>query len=299
MTITAPGLYEMPESEYHADPCPEASLSRSIAMKLIRESPLHAHYAHPRLGGGDAMDASDAMDMGTVVHGLVLGTGRRVVPITAVYGDKHELAGQPVRDLRTKAAQEQADAIRRAGGVPILPSALQTCRDAADSLLLRMRENPDCAPFFGPARSEIVVIGEEGGFWFRCMIDRLPDDPAAPPYDLKLTEMSARPQAWERRIQLEYAAQCAFYRRVLKMAGQSRPPLLFCVGELKPPHGVAVMAADAALRVLAEAEVERAIETWKVCLSAGQWPGYPPYTHHVGPTTWQMMQHEQAMAEGM
>ncbi len=44
-----PGFYTMSEAAYHADPCADPSLSRSIAEKLILESPRHAHAAHPRL----------------------------------------------------------------------------------------------------------------------------------------------------------------------------------------------------------------------------------------------------------
>ena len=41
--------YDMTTDEYHADPCPEPSLSASIAETIWRESPNHARNEHPRL----------------------------------------------------------------------------------------------------------------------------------------------------------------------------------------------------------------------------------------------------------
>ena len=49
--INTPGIYEIPATEYHADPCPEPSLSASVARTLIDRSPLHAWMKHPKLGG--------------------------------------------------------------------------------------------------------------------------------------------------------------------------------------------------------------------------------------------------------
>ena len=45
------GIHDIPPREYHADPCPAPSLSRSIAKLLVERSPAHAYAAHPRLGG--------------------------------------------------------------------------------------------------------------------------------------------------------------------------------------------------------------------------------------------------------
>ncbi|WP_242401117.1 hypothetical protein [Acetobacter okinawensis] len=47
--ITTPGIYDLPEAQYHADPCPTPSLSNSVARILLDESPMHAHFSHPRL----------------------------------------------------------------------------------------------------------------------------------------------------------------------------------------------------------------------------------------------------------
>ncbi len=108
-----------------------------------------------------------------------------------------------------------------------------------------------------------------------------------------MTEMSAAPGGWERRLQTEYAFQAAFYARVLRGAERrGRPPMRFAVGELNPPHGAVIMAAAPQLMALAEAEVERAIQIWRRCMLANEWPGYPPFTAWVEATPWQLREAE-------
>ena len=295
MTITEPGIYTMTAEEYHADACPEPSLSRGIAHMLILQSPMHAHYHHPRLGGGKSSDANKAMDAGSAVHSMVLGVGAEVVPLKAVYGPKHERAGEPVTDYATKDAKTERDALREAGHIPCLAHELADLRRCAASITRNLRWHQDGADFFGPGQSEAVVIWKEGSVWMRCMVDRLPDDPSAPPFDLKLTKMSAAPTDWERRYRTAYAFQDAFYRRgIAAIRGRMPPPMRFAVGEINPPHGVSVMCSAPSLAALSEADVERSINIWSRCMASGEWPGYPQFTAHVEATSWQISQAEEA-----
>ena len=49
MTITEPGVYEMPAEEYHADPVEGGSLSSTGARRLLEMAPARWRYeqAHP------------------------------------------------------------------------------------------------------------------------------------------------------------------------------------------------------------------------------------------------------------
>ena len=60
--------------DYYRDPCAVPSLSQSIAHTLVTQSPLHAWSEHPRLGN-QRKPASKAMDVGSLIHKLVLGKG--------------------------------------------------------------------------------------------------------------------------------------------------------------------------------------------------------------------------------
>ncbi|GBR70939.1 hypothetical protein [Gluconobacter kanchanaburiensis] len=82
--IEKPGIYDMPEAVYHSDPCLEPSLSNSIARVLLDQSPMHAHYAHPRLNlKREPFEVTAAMDFGTALHKLLLGKGAAIVEVKA------------------------------------------------------------------------------------------------------------------------------------------------------------------------------------------------------------------------
>ena len=74
--LCVPGIYDgVPEADYHADPCPEPSLSRSVMKLLIDLSPQHAYVAHPRVSGmPDLPDdgGDEVMDFGTAAHSSFL-----------------------------------------------------------------------------------------------------------------------------------------------------------------------------------------------------------------------------------
>lgn len=302
----APGVYDVDADTYHADPAPVPSLSVSIARKLTDESPRHAWQSHPRLGGGDdaedeSDDPNDAMDDGTVLHKLILGVGAPIEPIEVRYGPKHKKAGEIVRDWRTDAAKEAAAAARAAGRTPMLAHRLAELQAIADIALAQMRDHPGCAEFFAPGQSERMMLWQEGPVWCRSLVDRMPDDPAMPLFDLKTTKLSAAPQAWERRLEMEYALQAAFYMRgALATRGVAPAEFRFIVLETRAPYCISVMAPDADLVELAEQDMRRAVRGWHQCLAANKWPGYPAQVYYVTPSMRAMMRSEErAVAEAM
>ena len=268
-TITAPGLYpDMSEADYFADPCPEPSLSHSIARLLIGRSPKHAAAAHPRLEGEMAETSSAAMDEGSIVHKLLLGRGSEFVAL-------------PFDDWRTKAAKDARDEAKANGLIPILFPRLDALRTSADAMAKQIAQHPDCQAFFAPGDSEVVMAWREGRAWCRGLIDRLPDDPAAPIFDLKTTAKSAAPADWERSLIRDYCTQEAFYRRGWRALGSTDRPFLFIVAEREPPYGVSVMACGASLQDYAERRITRAIALWQRCMTTNEWPGYPAMTAYV------------------
>ncbi len=291
--INKPGIYEISETEYHADPVCEPSLSRGIAHLLITRSPMHAHYAHPRLGKGKPIEASKVMDAGSAVHSLVLGAGAKLVALEGKYGPKHEQAGKPFLDYKTAAAALERDALREAGHIPCLQHELPELRRAAAAVTKQLRWHQDGADFFAPGQSEVMVVAKIGAIWARILVDRLPVDHRAPAYDLKMTKLAATPASWERQIIEKYAFQCAFYRRVLYEAlGYDRPATRFVVGELDAPHGASMMCAAPTLMAIADGEVDRAFRMWDQCVMEDRWPSYPTYTAHVEAPVWKQLSEE-------
>jgi hypothetical protein len=292
--IREAGIYDLTHEEYHADPCIIPSLSSSIAKLLIRKTASHAWQAHARFGNVGIVPTR-VMDDGSTMHAMLLGQAHLIDPVRAVYGPKHELKGKPVTDYKTAAAQEERDEIRGMGRIPVLAHRLPELLRCKAAAVEQIADTEDGPGFLAPGRNEVCVISREDDVFLRCLVDRLPDDPALPPYDLKCTELSAAPGGWDRRLQTEYAFQDAFYRRVIQGArGVAPEPMRFGVIELDPPHGVVFMAAEADLRALAEIEVERAIQLWRRCISTNTWPGYSKKTAWIGATAWQITQSEDA-----
>src|SRR5690348_15257594 len=77
MTLTTGLHYNISANDYHADPCPEPSLTQSIA-KLILRSPAHARVAHPRLNPDQPERDGRRYDVGNIAHRLLLGRGREL-----------------------------------------------------------------------------------------------------------------------------------------------------------------------------------------------------------------------------
>ena len=275
------GIYDLSPEAYHADPCPVPSLSCSIAKKLLRQSPMHAHYAHPRLGGGSFKGDSQAMDDGTILHTLLLGKGGDIAVIDA-------------DDFRTKAAKEAREIARAEGKTPVLAHKMEALEATAAAARRQIMAHPAARALFEPGRAEQAMIWEEDGVWFRSLVDFMPDNPRAALMDIKTTGLSAAPGAWERRLVTEYAIQDAFYARGIEaLTGRARPPMLFVVIETDAPHGVSVMAAAESLRAVAKADVERAVRIWRKCMETGEWPGYPQFIASVDAPNWLLNQMEE------
>ena len=273
--IIRPGIYDIPAQRYHSDPTPTPSLSNSIAKKLIRQSPMHAHYAHPRLGGAGNDNHTSAMDDGTILHALLLGKGGENVEI--IYAD----------DFKKKVTQEARDDARAAGKTPVLAHKMAALCVTADAARKQIEDHPAACELFGPGSAEHAILWEEDGIWLRSLVDFIPDNPNLPLLDIKTTGLSAAPEEWEQRLIKEYAVQDAFYSRGFHaVTGRHPPPMQFIVVETDPPYGVSVMAAAPTLRAVAEAEVERAVRMWRHCMKTGRWPGYPPFVASVEAPNW-------------
>lgn len=281
MTIAKPGIYDIPAERYHSDPVEVPSLSCSIAKKLARQSPMHAHHCHPRLGGSGDVKPTAAMIDGTILHTLLLGKGADIVPIEA-------------DNFMGKAAKAARDEALAAGKTPILAHKLEALHEAARVARKQIEEHEDGRLLFAPGKPEQVMVWQEGETWFRSMVDWKLDDLSMPLVDLKGTGLSGAPEDWQRRLIEEYAFQDAFYARGFKaIHGITPPPMMFVVVEFDAPFGVSVMSPAPSLRHIASAEVDRAITVWRHCMETNHWPGYPKKTVYVEAPIWALKRHEE------
>ncbi len=280
------GILNCTIEEYHNDPCEVPSLSSSIAKLLIDKSALHAHAAHPRLGG-EKYESTAAQDAGTLIHRLLLGAGKDIETIDA-------------DDYRTNAAKVARDAAKAAGRIPVLARVLEEALAAALVLQKRLGE-------FGVAlsgASEVPVAWAERVFLSdaevqcRAMFDHVIWS-GGKFYDVKKITC-AHPDACARAIATYgYDLQLAAYRRAFaairpEFEDRVIGELIFV--EMEPPYAVLPVKPDGAYRAMGEKRWQLAVERWHACTKYNRWPGYATEPVFVSPPPWALAK---AVAEGM
>lgn len=272
------GVYHLPADVYHSDPAPEPSLSSTVAKKLIGQSPLHAWTACPRLNPDWEPEDKKVFDIGRAAHRVVLGVGDDYVAIP----DELLGAGGAVS---TKAAKEFVAEARERGLTPLKSAEIDAISHIAASVKRRLS---GMGITLHPERSETAAIAQIGGVWNRCMIDNAPADQAQPLWDLKTTT-SAAPNDVERTIMnLGYQVQAQHYLDVWKAATGEERSFVFIFVEKEPPFEVTFARIAYGTMVIAQKQIARARDLWRLCLDRNDWPGYPPGIMEIDlPEWWQ------------
>lgn len=265
-------IIECTEAEYHKDPCETPSLSKSIAKVLVTESPLHAWAAHPKFGGeanenDEGDDDTDALKDGKIIHKLLLGKGATVEVIHA-------------DNFRTKIAQQQRDAAKIEGRVPMLARKYDDLVSAAETikgnLLTEFGIDLDDPEGESEVAIEWTEDGAHGPVVCRCRMDRVHIKRGLI-LDVKKI-FSAHPDVCGRQaVEYGHDIQDAAYRRALErlrpeLAG--RTEMIFLNVEVTPPFAMYPGPLDGELRELGRRRWDRAIFLWEECLRTGRWPAY-------------------------
>jgi len=271
--IDKPGIYEMPLVEYIADPCPEPSLSATIANVLITESPIHAYMWHPRLNTQGAREDSEKADIGTIAHGMILENDEsRIVVIEA-------------EDWRTKAAKEARDATYAAGKIPVLANKVGPIRKMVERAKSAIAHS-ELAEAFTPqaGKPEQTLCWQEGDIWLRSRPDWLTNDHRLI-IDLKTTAGSAEPMAWMKTMLGNGNDLQAVLglRGIKKLDPKSRCSFVFWVVEQNPPYASSFVGLSPQFLEMSEHKLERALRLWSDCTMTNCWGGYPSQVCWIEP----------------
>jgi len=246
----------MSAGDYHA----HDSLSASGAKLLLPPS-CPAKYRAKMLA--EPPEHKDVWDFGKVVHTLVLGEGEAYEPVA-------------FDSWRTKAAQEERDAIRTDGRVPILMADYAEARNCADAV----KAHPIAAALFVNGRAEQSAFWTDpnSGVQRRARFDWLPDKVEGRRLivpDLK-TARSAEPwQFGKAAADYGYSMQAAWYLDAVRALGlDDDPAFLFVVVEKEPPYVVTVCQLDDEAMHVGRALNRTALRIYAECASANRWPGY-------------------------
>jgi len=271
-------LLELSSDEYHADPCDTPSLNSTTARVLLTRTAAHAKAQHPRLADVPIEPRStDAMDMGTAVHQLLL------------RDDRIDVEG--FKDYRTGEAKAWRDDVRSRGRVPMLTHQWDRAQAIAAAVREQMRGLAEPTPFTAGTPEATITWQDNGGAMCRARLDWLRDDLTVID-DLKVTSKTADPRKWEKQIwNLGYDVQAAFYiRGVQAWLGDMSHPIVprfrWIVAESVPPYCVSVVTLSDADMFAANIACDRAIELWNQCLESGEWPGYSTEPHVASRPGW-------------
>jgi hypothetical protein len=270
--VTTARILDVSPDAYHELP----QFNVSTAKIVIDRSPLHAKSQHGK-------KPTKEMDLGNVVHTLVLGKGKRFEVLD-------------FEDYKTKAAREAREAVRAEGKVPILGPDYDRAHEIAE----RIRAEIGSRSVVLDGQSEVVIAWTEDTLWgpveCRCMLDHVWLDRGVI-FDLKTTS-NASPHAVERTSEnLNYAMQAYAYRRafeLLRPEFRGKADFLFGFVETDEPYAVNVARPDGTFRELGQRRWERAVLTWAECSKDNHWPAYGRGVNPLSAPAWALNKEEYA-----
>jgi hypothetical protein len=256
IVVDSPGLYDIPESAYHADPVPGGSMSSTQARHILSPGcPAIVDYerTHPT--------HRDVFDVGTAAHKLVLGKG----------GELREI---PADDWRGKPAKEARDQARAEGATALLSKDMRAVEAMAGAVL----QHPTAGRLFTPGGflPERSIFWQTDGVWCRAMCDALILDSVRPlVVDLKTAPSVDLPHIRKAIANFGYHQQAAHYLEGVESLGFDEVGFLFVFVAKEPPHLVRVVELDYAALTEGAHLNAKARDLFATCQAAGNWPGYP------------------------
>lgn len=258
-----PGLFtDIPEDQYHGD-------SRALAQsgaQLILKAPAKFRWSqdHPE-------PPKDVFDFGSAAHSLVLGIGPKItvveVEVTATRnGRKVKIIAD---NMMFRAAQEEAERIRKRGEIPLLPADYEHVVAMAD----RLSEHRLAMELLSEGRAEVSAYAQDPdtGVMMRGRFDWLGPQTIT---DYK-TASSADPDEFVRHaINYGYDLQAAWYLDLAELCGHPVSGFAHIVQEKQPPYIVTVVVLPPELIDRGHRLKRRALEMYRDCVEAGVWPGY-------------------------
>ena len=298
-----PGFYPasaLPMARYLADPCPQPSLSSGACQTMITKSAQHVWASHPRLGGR-VEDHSDASDIGTIAHDLLLGGEGRICVI-----EPADYRSKPTKDnpdgaipvgWTNGAIRAARDEARANGLTPILAGAMAGARTMAN-VARDFTAHSEIAGVFDAGEGEASMLYERDGVWFRARPDWMNHERKIMLH-YKTTTATANPESFSRlAVGAGYDVSLAFYRMVFEGLTQQKDwQHVILAQEQSAPYACSLLSLDPAAWAIADDKVNRAVRAWSYCVKEDQWPAFSGSIHYVTPSSWQLAEAERMAQE--
>jgi len=261
--IDKPGIYSISETLYHSDPCPQPSLSASIAKIVYDKSCHHAWIKHPALNPEREEEHDNKFDLGSAAHRVLLCGGYNGIAFIAA------------DDYRTKAAKAARDAAYEDGMIPMLQKDAERLNQMS-STAMGFLAKTELSGILADGKPEQAIIAQYKGVWLRGLVDWLPTGRGVI-LDYKTTLGSSKPDHWIRNqlIPLGYDIQAYMYVLLNELTGGPKDAkFVFLVQENYEPYACSLVGAGPSIMASGKMKVDIAISHWRWCLENDEWPGY-------------------------
>ena len=259
--ITEPGVYDMPAERYHADPCPEPSLSAGMINDLL-VAPAKCRENSQRLNPAWEDEPQDKFTIGSVAHIIFL----------EPHLFEQKVVVCPFDSWRSNAAKASRDAARENGQTPILEEHMARVRAARDAFL----GHPFVGQAFANGHFEQSMFWRHPvhGFWCRARPDFIASS-GAHMNDYKATANASPERFGKHAFDMGYHRRAAWYLEGAEVLLGRRPDhYWFCNQETRSPYLTSVVELDITALEAGQIENDRAAEIFERCLRTGDWYGY-------------------------
>lgn len=273
MIIDKPGIYDIPEDVYHADPCVEPSLSSSGAKTILTKTPLHYHYERE-----NPKKRTAAMSFGAAAHMSLLEPEK----YASRYYEMPEgltMAFAASKDLKDAHSEQEIEEIKQearnaeASGKVLLS---KKDSDIIKGMAEGMGRKKEVLSKFIVAPKEQSAFWKDATFkvWRRARFDYMPRNGRLFA-DYKTTE-SLDEEAIKRSVSnYGWFQQAAWYMdAITALKLNARPVFLFIIQEKSPPYEVVIRYLDQQALAYGRMMNARAMDLFARGVETGEWPGY-------------------------
>lgn len=273
--IIKPGIYDMPAEQYHADPCPEPSLSASIATILSKRTAKQAWFAHPRLNKNVCPKNKDYFDFGRAMHAAVLEP------------EKDLIEQVMAEDWRTQDARAQKESLQAAGKIPMLFKQYDKVQNMASAAREFIASTKIGSDFFRGQKEATLIAHND--CWLRGRLDCISQDRASI-FDYK-TVLNAHPDEFINYTVFKYGydIQAAMYLELNKLTGfKDYCTYYWILQEKEEPYCCSLVEASESVIECGRKKLMLAKHQWIKCLAANEWPSYGSEPFCLDAPSWEI-----------
>lgn len=261
-----PGIQSIPAEMYHS--MKDVLSNSMLGQFMISPAHLQAYLRNPH-------DPTPAMELGSLIHTCVL------EPECL----EKEYVVSPKFDKRSKDGKAGAEAFSAANVGK--KSIDQDTHNQVQKIISSVYSHDAASAFLrdGVPEGSIFWTDEKTGVKCRARLDYYRKDEEAV-IDVKTT-VDARANAFQKSIaNYGYHRQLAFYARGLRANGLPVSRHVIVAIEKEDPYSVKVYEMDPTSLMIANAQIDAALDQYAACVKSGVWPSYSEEIELIGLPAW-------------